>query len=191
MRKSIHITIIVILLVGGLGGYSGNDLNHAIGIYNTNYAGRLTAAGQVLANAQLFTPQQLLTLGAFYPFVCAQTPPQANCQAVPGHYAQSTWLKTMDVHFSWPFRIGERVRLEPNVSAFNVFNFANFGGAGRQLNGVLDGSPGTSLNNSSSPGFCGSSSVFCTSRQDRIVMGSGTYGLGAPRQIEYGVRITF
>jgi len=59
-------------------------------------------------------------------------------------------LKTVDMRLSWPFRIGERVRLEPNVAAFNVLNFANFGGAGRQLNGVLDGSPGSSLNGASS-----------------------------------------
>ena len=177
--------------VGGLGGYSGNDLSKAIGIYNSNYAGRLTAAGQALVNAQLFTPQQLTLLGAYYPFVCAQAPAQANCQAVAGHNAQTTWLKTMDLRFSWPFRIGERVRVEPQVSAFNVLNFANFGGAGRQLSGVLDGSPGSSLNNSSSPGFCGNSSTFCTSRLDRVVAGSGTYGLGAPRQLEFGVRITF
>lgn len=177
--------------VGGLGGYSGNDLNKAIGIYNTNYAGRLTSAGQQLVNSQLFTSTQLLTLGAAYPFICAAPPNQPNCQAVPGHYAQPTWLKTIDVRFSWPFRIGEHVRIEPNVAAFNVFNFANFGGAGRQLNGVLDGSPGTSLNNASSPGFCGNSTTFCSSRLDRVVTSSGTYGLGAPRQLEYGVRITF
>lgn len=177
--------------VGGLGGYSGNDLSKAIGVYNTNYAGRLNSAGLQLVNAQLFTSQQLATLGAVYPFVCAQPPSQANCQAVAGHNAQSPWLKTMDVRFSWPFRIGERVRFEPSVAAFNVFNFANFGGAGQQLNGVLDGSPGSSLNNASSPGFCGNSTAFCTSRLDRVVAGSGTYGLGAPRQLEFGVRITF
>ena len=27
--------------------------------------------------------------------------------------------------------------IEPSVSLFNVFNFANFGGAGNQLSGVL------------------------------------------------------
>jgi hypothetical protein len=177
--------------VGGLGGYSGNDLSKAIAVYNTNYAGRLTSAGVQLVNAQLFTSPQLSKLGALYPFVCAVPPGQVNCAAVPGHVAQTTWLKTVDMRLSWPFRVSERVRIEPNVAAFNVFNFANFGGAGRQLNGVLDGSPGSSLNNASSPGTCGNSNAFCTSRLDRILPGSGTYGLGAPRQVEFGVKIIF
>ena len=182
--------------VGGLGGYSGSDLSKALSIYNGNYAGHLTAAGNALANQNgttppLFTSDQLRTLGAVYPFICAVPPNQAGCQSVPGHYAQSTWLKTVDLRLSWPFQLGEHVRIEPNVAAFNVANFANFGGAGRQLNGVLDSSPGTSLNNASSPGFCGSSSTFCTSRLDRVVSGSGTYAIGAPRQLEFGVRITF
>src|SRR5262249_13221432 len=126
--------------VGGLGGYSGNGLGKVISVYNTNYAGRLSSAGAQLVNARLFTSDQLVELGAFDPFVCAG-PTQPNCQALTGHTAQTTWLKTIDLRFSWPFRIGERFRVEPNVAAFNVFNFANFGGAGRQLSGVLDGSP--------------------------------------------------
>jgi hypothetical protein len=167
--------------LGGLGGYSGNNLGKAIAVYNTNYAGRMTFAGQALVNSQLFTSDQLAKLNALYPLL----------QPVPGHAAQTTWLKTIDLRLSWPFRVGERVRLEPNVAAYNVFNFANFGGAGRQLNGVLDGSPGTSLNNASSPGFCGNSAALCSSRLDRILPGSGTYGFGAPRQLEYGVKIIF
>jgi len=181
--------------VGGLGGYSGSDLGKAIAFYNNNYAGRLTAAGAALINPNgttpaLFTSDQLSKLGALYPFVCAG-PSQPGCPAVPGNVAQATWLKTIDMRLSWPFRVAERVRIEPNVSAFNVFNFANFGGAGRQLNGVLDGSPGSSLNSASSPGTCGNSNAFCTSRLDRILPGSGSYGLGAPRQVEFGVRIIF
>jgi hypothetical protein len=172
--------------VGGLGGYSGNDLSRAIAYYNTNYAGRLTPAGAALVipngtTPALFSSDQLSKLSALAPFV----------HPVPGHSAEATWLKTIDLRLSWPFRVGERVRLEPNVAAFNVFNFANFGGPGRQLNGVLDGSPGSSVNNASSPGTCGNSTAFCTSRLDRILPGSGTYGLGAPRQVEFGVKIIF
>jgi hypothetical protein len=181
--------------VGGLGGYSGSDLGKAIAFYNNNYAGRLTSAGNALiiqngTTPALFTSDQLSKLGALYPFVCAG-PSQPGCPAVPGNVAQATWLKTIDMRLSWPFRVGERVRIEPNVAAFNVFNFANFGGAGRQLNGVLDGSPGSSLNSASSPGTCGNSNAFCSSRLDRILPGSGNYGLGAPRQVEFGVKIIF
>ncbi|HWZ84031.1 MAG TPA: carboxypeptidase-like regulatory domain-containing protein [Terriglobales bacterium] len=172
--------------VGGLGGYSGSDLGKAVAFYNNNYAGRLTSAGGALASPNgtipaLFTVDQLSKLGAQFPLL----------QPVPGDVAQAKWLRTVDLRLSWPLRVGERVRIEPNVAAFNVFNIANFGGAGRQLNGVLDGAPGSSLNNASTAGTCGNSSALCTSRLDRVLPGSGTYGLGAPRQIEFGVKISF
>ncbi|MGO9574396.1 MAG: carboxypeptidase regulatory-like domain-containing protein [Terriglobales bacterium] len=167
--------------LGSTGKYSINDLTKAIAYYNLHFGGKLTPAGAALANAGLFTGQQLVLLGADSPVI----------QGLPGHYAAATWLKTIDLRLSWPFRIGERVKLEPNASFFNVFNFANFGGAGNQLSGVLNGAPGSSLNNASSAGYCGSSTTFCTSRLDRVLAGSGTYANGAPRQMEFGVRITF
>jgi len=167
--------------IGSTGKYSTSNLTKAIASYNTNFAGRLTPAGQVLVNSGLFSGTQLHALGAYSPLV----------QGLPGHSAEATWLKTIDLRLSWPFRVGERVTLEPNASLFNVFNFANFGGAGNQLSGVLDGAPGSSVNNASSAGFCGSSSTFCTTRLDRVLAGSGTYANGAPRQMEFGVRITF
>jgi hypothetical protein len=97
----------------------------------------------------------------------------------------------MDLRLGRPFQVGERVKMEPTVAIFNVFNWANFGGAGNQLSGVLNGAPGSSLNNASSAGYCGNSTSFCTSRLDRVLPGSGTYANGAPRQMEFGVRITF
>jgi hypothetical protein len=178
--------------IGSTGKYSTSKLNQSITFYNNNFAGKLTPAGSALANADLFRGDQLVRLRAFSPFICSNVPSVSkDCQGLPGHYAQATWLKTIDLRLSWPFRVGERVKFEPNVSVFNVFNFANFGGAGNQLSGVLNGAPGTSLNNASSAGFCGNSTTFCTSRQDRALAGSGTYANGAPRQMEFGVRITF
>jgi len=167
--------------IGGLGGYSGSSLSSAVGFYNSNYAGRLTSAGQQLVNANLFTSSQLSRLNALYPAL----------QPVPTNAAQATWLKTVDLRLSWPIRAGERVSIEPTVSAFNVLNFANFGGPGRLLGGVLNGSPGSSLNNSTSSSICGANAGLCTARLDRIVAGSGTYGMGAPRQVEFGVKIVF
>ncbi|HEX9111093.1 MAG TPA: TonB-dependent receptor [Terriglobales bacterium] len=166
--------------IGSVGVYTGDNGANAIKFYNANFAGKLTPAGRDLVNANLFSSQQLAALGALMPLI-----QQVNTGAAP------TWLKTLDLHLSWPFHVGERFKIEPNVSAFNIFNQANFGGAGRQLSGVLDGSPGTSLNNANVAGNCGGSAAFCTSRLDRITPGSGTYGTGAPRQVEFGVRITF
>ena len=125
--------------------------------------------------SHLFSEDQLLALGAYAPTI-------QGGQGLPLHFAQATWLKTMDLRLSRPFQIGERVKLEPNVSVFNVFNWANFGGAGNQLSGVLNGAPGSSLNNASSAGYCGNSATYCTSRLDRVLAGSGTYANGAPRQ---------
>ncbi len=167
--------------IGSTGKYSSSNLTKAISIYNANVAGRLTPAGQDLSNTGLFNNTQLLTLGAFAPLV----------QSMPGRAAEATWLKTVDLRFSWPFALGERFKIEPNFAVFNAFNFANFGGAGSQLSGILDAAPGTSLNNSTSPGVCGNSTTYCTSRLDRILPGSGTYSNGAPRQMQFGVRIVF
>ena len=178
--------------IGGFGGYSGSSLSQAVSLFNTNYAGNRTPAGNALVSSHqvgsltvpaLMTADQLSKLGGLTPFLSPDT--------LPAHLAQATWLKTVDLRLSWPLHIGERVRLEPNISAFNVLNFANFGGPGRQLSGILDGSPGSSSNNASTAGFCGGAPGLCTSRLDRIVAGSGTYGYGAPRQVEFGVRITF
>ncbi len=167
--------------IGSTGKYSTSKLTQLIASYNQSFAGKLTPAGQALTNAGLFTGSQLVALGAYSPLI----------QGLPGHFAEATWLKTIDLRLSRPFRVGERVQLEPNASFFNVFNFANFGGAGNQLSGVLDGAPGSSLNNASSAGYCGNSTSICTSRLDRVLAGSGTYANGAPRQMEFGVRITF
>jgi len=176
--------------VGGLGGYSGNNLGKAIAYFNNYYAARLTPAGGALSGPNqvggqtippLMTIDQLSKLGALTPFL----------QPLPAHPAGATWLKTIDLRLSRPIHAGERVIVEPNFAAFNVFNFANFGGPGRQLSGVLNASPGSSLNYSSSAGFCGGTPGLCTSRLDRITAGSGTYGYGAPRQLEFGVKIVF
>ena len=168
-------------IIGSTGKYSNTDLTNVIKAYNRNVAGQLTPAGDVLVGAGLFSVTQLHALGAYLPVI----------QGLPEHAAQATWLKTMDLRVSRPFQVGERFKVEPDISIFNLFNFANFGGPGGQLSGVLDGAPGSSLNNASSGGFCGNSINFCTSRLDRVLPGSGTYANGAPRAIEFGVRVTF
>ena len=179
-------------LIGNTGKYSTSKLTQNIAYYNQTFAGQLTPAGRQLVISNLFSQDQLSKLGAYAPLICSNIRSGSEpCQALPGNFAQATWLKSIDLRLSRPFQAGERVKLEPSVAIFNVFNFANFGGAGNQLSGVLNGAPGTSLNNASSAGYCGNSTTFCTSRLDRVLPGSGTYANGAPRQVEFGVRITF
>ncbi|MGB9074962.1 MAG: hypothetical protein WCC22_20170, partial [Terriglobales bacterium] len=176
--------------VGGLGGYSGNNLGKAIAYFNGYYGGNPTPAGFALISSNqvggqtippLMRRDQLTPLGALIPFL----------QPLSAHPAGATWLKTIDLRMSRPIHAGDRVIVEPNFAAFNVFNFANFGGPGRQLSGVLNAAPGSSLNYSSAAGFCGGVPGLCTARLDRITAGSGTYGYGAPRQLEFGVKIVF
>ena len=176
--------------IGTTGRYSSGKLNNAISFYNKNLAQQLTPAGQDLVGAALFTVQQLHELGALTPLVSSCNPPTATC-GLPGRPAQPTWFKSVDLRFSWPYALTERVKIEPSFYVFNVLNLANFGGPGGQLNGILNGAPGTSLNNATSPGVCGISTSYCTSRLDRILPGSGTFGNGAPRQLQFGVRVTF
>jgi Carboxypeptidase regulatory-like domain len=167
--------------IGSTGRYSTTNISKAITYYNTNFGGKITPAGETLANSGLFSGSQLVALGAYSPVV----------QGLPGNAATASWLKMLDLRLSWPKKIGERAIVEPTFSVFNIFNWANFGGAGYQLSGVLDGAPGTSLNNSTAGGECGLTSRFCTQRLDRVLPGSGTYANGAPRQMEFGVRVTF
>jgi len=170
--------------IGSTGKYSTGELAGVIQHYDNTYAGHLTPAGGELVSSGLFSQSQLLALGAYAPTI-------QGGQGLPNHFASATWLKTMDLRFTRPFQVGERVKLVPSVSLFNIFNWANFGGPGNQLSGVLNAAPGSSLNNASSAGYCGNSTTYCTSRLDRVLAGSGTYANGAPRQIEFGLRLTF
>ena len=53
---------------------------------------------------------------------------------------------------------------------------------GNVLSGILDGSEG-SLNGTTAHG--------ATPRTNLVTLGSGTFGYGAPRQAEFGVKVSF
>ena len=98
------------------------------------------------------------------------------------------WLKSMDLKASWPIKIKERVTIEPSASVFNVFNFAN-----TFLPGNL---PGASLVPAGSGPYLASNVVGGVTPGSsltpfRASFQSGTYALGAPRQFEFGLRISF
>ena len=150
-----------------------------INAYNTTFANELTPAGVQLVNAGLFTSGQLVTLGAVTPTVSA--PPAGNVGL--------GWLKTFDLRLARPIRVREGLTVEPSVSVFNVFNFANYDEPLLLLSGVLDGSPGRAVNNATRN--CGIVAGICTARSDRVGPGSGVYSLGAPRQLQFGLRLTF
>jgi hypothetical protein len=146
------------------------DLNTIIGNYDTNFSDQLTRSGQALVSASLLSRSQLVRLGADAPAI--QLPP-------PG-VANLAWLQTFDVSLSRPLKIADRFVLEPSVSAFNVLNFANFDGPGNRLSGALSGAVGT---------INGTAASDRTA--NRIGPGSGVFSLGAPRQFQFGLKLTF
>jgi hypothetical protein len=150
-------------------GVSPGGLAGAISNFNTNVAGKITPAGQALVSAGLFRQDQLVSLGAVVPTISA--PPANN--------AGNSMYKDVDTVLTWPIKIRERFTIEPSISFFNVFNFANFG----PLNGVLSAGPG-SVNGTISGNDP-------THNVNRAGLGTGVFAAGAPRQMEMGLRIDF
>ncbi len=163
--------------VGSFGrGINAGNINTYISNYNSHYAGQLTPAGQALVSAGLFTQAQLLALGAVAPSVSLAPAGQVNMDS----------LLAFDVRLAWEMKphrimhgISESVVVEPSVSIYNLFNFGNYDAPNDPLSGELNGQAG-SVN--------GTTQAL---RTNRIGLGSGVFGLGAPRQFEWGVKVTF
>jgi Carboxypeptidase regulatory-like domain len=159
---------------------NAGNLNDLISNYNVNVAGHPTPAGQVLVQNGLFTQAQLIQLGGVAPTIALA--PQGN--------PNLSWLRDMDVKLAWTYKIKERVQIQPSVGFYNVFNLSNFDPSVSPLSGILNGSAcsinGTvrHITNAATQG-----QYDCPS--DRVGLGTGVFGLGAPRQIEFNLRITF
>ncbi len=166
--------------VGSFGrSISPGNLNSFINNYNSKYAGQLTPAGQALVTANLFTSSQLLALGA-------ETPTIASAPA--GNVGMG-WLRSVDFRFAWPVTIRERFTIEPSITAFNMFNFANFDTSVNSLSGILQAAPGSSVNNVT--GFSANCPSGTCRTGDRIGPGSGIFSLGSPRELEFGLKVRF
>jgi hypothetical protein len=146
------------------------NINTAISYYNTNFSGRQTPAGQALINAGLFNLTELQAIGAVMPFV----------SPAPSDQKGNLWLKDFDLRVSWRYKLGERVELRPEVSFYNVFNFANFNSAANRLSGVLSGTSGA-VN-----GTAGTQPAA-----NRVGVGSGVFATGAPRMAEFTLKVSF
>jgi hypothetical protein len=151
-------------------GVSKGQLAGVIGNFNGTIAGNPTPAGQALISAGLFTNAQLVALGGVVQPITA--PPANN--------SGNTWYKDVDTVLSWPFRIKDKFTIEPSVSFFNLFNFAQY----TPLVG-LAGGPG-SIN-----GTVGGFGDPTTHDAVRVGTGSGVFASGAPRQTEFGLRLEF
>ncbi|MGC1128927.1 MAG: carboxypeptidase regulatory-like domain-containing protein [Candidatus Acidiferrales bacterium] len=166
------------------------SLQNAITSYNTNIAGTgiagpgnvsgsITPAGQALINAGLMTQAQLQQLGATA---------QPLAGVVPGQ-ASLAWMRTTDLQISWTGKLlHERLSVTPSVALYNVFNFANFDSPASILAGSL-----ATYSSSQPIGTDGtiSGTVGDSTRFDRIGTGTGVFGLGSPRAIEWGLKLDF
>jgi hypothetical protein len=152
--------------------HGGSGLNNVIGNFNSNVAGTLTPAGQAVVDAGLMTEGQLAALGGV---VQPITPAPAG-QASLGN------LRDFALKASWVLKVKEWFQIEPSASFFNIFNFANFDPNNASLSGVLDASVG-SLN--------GTANTLDNRNRNRIGPGSGVFSSGSPRQLEFGLKITF
>jgi hypothetical protein len=157
---------------------SPTQLANLINGWNSTIAGTLTPAGQALVASSLFTTAQLQALGGVKPFI-APPPPGSVGNGV---------FREVSTTLAWPIKVTERFNIEPSFSAFNVFNLANFG----IENGFMPNSTTPFLPGSTGPaGNVNGTASGSTRESLRIGTGSGVFSLGAPRQVEWGIRLNF
>jgi Carboxypeptidase regulatory-like domain len=147
-------------------------LNQLIANFNGTVANGFTPAAQALINTGLFTRGQLIALGA--------TINNGNAiDLAPSNQVGMDSFINTDIRISKTFGFKERVRIEPMVEIFNLFNVSNFDSPGNPLSSVLDGSVGSI--NGTTP----------LNRNNRYGLGSGSFAPGIPRALQFGIRVGF
>ena len=156
-------------------------LTKLIANYNTTQANQATPAGKVLIASGIMSLAQLQALGGVSPAICPPPPTsQAGCSNSPGSQVDFGWLRATDLKLAWRHTIKERFTVEPSVGIYNLFNFANFNLLPSVMTGLLNGNA-QSVNGTTQS----------TQGSLRVGNGTGVYSLGSPRQLEFGLRLTF
>jgi hypothetical protein len=158
---------------------TATGLTNVINNWNGTQAGTLTPAGQAVVAAGLMTTGDLQALGGTKPYL-----------ALPPVGAVGNGIyREVDAVLAWPIKITERFSIEPSVSAFNVFNLANFNTLefGFMPYSVTPFAAGTTGNAGSVNGTANG----LTRNSLRTGTGSGVFDNGAPRQVEFGLKLNF
>jgi len=162
--------------IGAFGrSVNASNINSVINAYNSKYAGQPTPAGQTVisvTSSQTYPVAQadLVGLGGVMP----------TLSTAPAGQANNGWLHDLDLSFAWTYKVAEKVTLEPGISFFNIPNFSNYDGAKNTLNGIMNGQSG-SVNGT--PGHQPPSLA--------VGLGSGVFGVGSPRVVEFSLKLNF
>src|SRR5271166_1323944 len=151
--------------------FNATTLNNAIAQFNGSYANQPTPAGMALVNAGLFTVSQLQQLGGVAPTITPAPQGQQNLGS----------LRSFDLKLNYTYKVELKshvIQFQPGVGFYNLFNFSNFDLPPNVLAGVLNGTPG-SIN--------GTTAALRVT--NRVGAGTGVFNLGAPRAMEFGMRI--
>jgi hypothetical protein len=167
-------------------GTNASGLVNLISKYNTDQSGQPTPAGNVLVQNGLMTAQQLQQLGGVAPHVCLPPPavdtdPSCAAPDFAGNQVNFGWLRALDLKLAWRHTFHDRFTIEPSVGFFNLPNFSNFNLPPATMSGILLGNGNGSINGTTPT----DQNTF------RVGNGTGVYGLGSQRQIEFGLRLVF
>lgn len=161
-------------------GTNASNLTNLLTKFNSTSAGQATPAGQALISSGLMSLTQLQELQGVAQPICSSASTSTNCVPVVPGQQNFSWLRAFDLNLAYKLKIKERLTIEPSIAVFNLFNFGNFNLPPNTLSGLLTGGPGA---------------VNGTARADlesfRIGNGTGVYALGAARQVEWGLKLTF
>jgi hypothetical protein len=161
-----------------------HDLAGFISSYNANVAGSATPAGQTLISNGLMTLAQLQALGGVFQQLAAPPPGQVGLG----------WLRTFDLKLSYPHKFGEHFGIEPSVAMYNAFNNANFDLPSSPISSVLNlANAPCDITTTPHTNCTGSvnSTTSVEHNSNRVLPGSGVFDLGAPRVVEFGLKLTF
>jgi len=166
--------------------FGPKGLNQLISNFNSNMVGQATPAGQMMIQNGLLTLAQLQGLGAV---IGGNTPSGALAYGplnlAPAGAIGQTWLRTFDMNLRWAYKIKERFTVQPGVGFFNLFNFSNFDGPAVPFNNTLNLGLGSANGTTSAALHSGAGNFL------RLGLGSGVNALGAPRAIEWQLKIAF